>query len=285
MKDNNNIYFKIENLLIHQKKLLNSISSKYEKIDKAIEDLHLNKYLQEIDFPNENLAFELKCVVCFRIKNEDWKIKSFIANFKYKLIKFCDFLNQNYTHINSILEISYNQLYSDWENYLDMNGIDLHWYYFDRKVKKDYKSKTSIFNFPKTIYNVILKMLDNRYEWEKDIWNVLEFKKYGIEYNKDFKCKTVNFSKISQANLREEFKVFLKDKLLVNKEITWNTLRSYLTIMSKFLKYLEINDIMVTTLSAVSQDLINQYENELISKNKSGINRTINTIATIVNSI
>lgn len=285
MKDNNNICFKIENLLIYQKKLINSISSKYEKIDEVIEELHLNKYLQEINFPNENLALELKCVVCFRIKNEDWKIKSFIANFKYKLIKFCDFLNKYYPYINSILEISYEQLYSNWENYLDINGIDLHWYYFDRKVKKDYKSKTSIFNFPKTIYNVISKMLDNRYEWEKDRWNVLEFKKYGIEYNKDFKCKTVNFSKISQVNLKEEFKVFLKEKLLVNKEITWNTLRSYLTIMSKFFKYLEVNNIMVPTLSAVSQDLINQYENELISKNKSGINRTINTIATIVNSI
>lgn len=281
----NNIVFVKEDLPLHQKKLFYSISGQYEELDEVIEELDLTKYLQEIDFPNDNISFELKCMVCFRIKNGEWKIKSFRANFKYKLIKFCEFLNKYYPGINSILEVGCERLCSDWERHLSSNGIESYWYYFDRKVQKDYKSKTSISNFPKNTYVVITTMLDNRPEWEKDIWNVLDLKRYGVGYNTDFKCKTVNFTKVYKPHLREELKVYFKEKLLDNKEITWNTLRSHLGIIVKFLNYLKTNNIEISSLSGVSEDLIKQYEKELVKQNKSGVNRAINTISTIVNNI
>ena len=57
-------------------------------------------------------------------------------------------------------------------------------------------------------------MVDDREEWDKDIWDIRNLEMYGLTYNKTLTGNYLNFKSIGSFNIRNSVKRYLKQRLI-----------------------------------------------------------------------
>ncbi len=146
------------------------------------------------------------------------------------------FINEKYPNINSFKELDLEKANIQWIDWLNGNGIKI--FKTQSILGKDYEIKTTIANFFKITIDTFNTLIDEREEWEKDIWDIRKLEQYGISYNKSDTHYYINFENISSLKLREEVKKYIKQRLISNHKFTVATAIEYLKYLPLFLNYI-----------------------------------------------
>ena len=104
--------------------------------------------------------------------------------------------------------------------------------------EKNILYKAQIVNFLKNIISFLKKITDKREEWEKDRWDIRNLEQYGISYNKAISVYYLDFNKINNQKIREEFKRYIKQKLIIGNHFSWSTALTYLKFIPPFVNYI-----------------------------------------------
>ena len=96
---------------------------------------------------------------------------------------------------------------------------------------------------------------DERDEQEKDIWNLDKFE-FPINRNPIKNAKTINFTKISQSDIREEVK---RAVFLHLKYSALGTIHSEMTAIKRFSRYLEEKKPKIESLQELDREDIEEY--------------------------
>ncbi len=177
---------------------------------------------------NIYIKAEVKYYSSFGLKNEWWKMSSFIyCTYPYiKLIVL--FLEKEYPKIKSLTEISYEEIQLKYKQYLVLSGKPL------VRLRKG-RERTSIYiNTLKAFYLFLVDFYDKRPEYEKDRWNV---EKLGIIYNMSRRDKYINFENIKKP-FRELVKKYMHQNLLIQQKITYATAQNILKKMYLFFDFI-----------------------------------------------
>lgn len=103
---------------------------------------------------------------------------------------------------------------------------------------KDYQHTSNIANFLGVIVSSFNKLTDEREEWEKDRWDIRNLERYGLTYNKSKNNYYINFSKINNTKIRNEFKKYIKQRLISNNKFSWSSARNYSSFIPPFINYI-----------------------------------------------
>jgi integrase len=180
---------------------------------------------------------EVKLVYFKKLFLEEWSYSTVWEHRATMLKKISTFLNEKYPHLQSLLDINIDKIERQWIWWLNSVGEKT------TKVKDDLKygkieMKTTLANHLRVLYDELLRFTDSREEWEKDLWDVRVLHKiWEIAYNKSKSQYYLDFSTIKNNVLRDEFKQYLKSRLLRNT-IAWGTAQNYLSTVSKFLNFI-----------------------------------------------
>ncbi|PAF33972.1 transposase, partial [Terribacillus saccharophilus] len=138
-----------------------------------------------ITFPVENpaIALELKFIVYHKLFNDMWKLSTAFHTYSTELKRCIQFLNEEYPHLGSLLDIDIYKAEKEWLLWLSNKGIRTT-YTQQSKHYGPYKSNTNVANQFRSFYENLLRLTDHREEWVKDKWDVRELnERYGINYN------------------------------------------------------------------------------------------------------
>lgn len=211
-----------------------------EQFKKQIQNYnHTNK---NISFPlnNENVRKEMKFIVYNKLFSDEWGLQSILMGQMQFIRRLAEFINEKYPNINSFKELNFKKVNIQWINWLDSNNIrtiEKHNNYSKLSGEEKF-IKTPSAKFLENIIDWFNQLTDEREEWEKDKWNVRNLEQYGITYNKSSSEHYINFSKIKNLKIREEFKKYIKQRLIANNKFSWGSARNYLFFVSPFINYL-----------------------------------------------
>lgn len=177
---------------------------------------------------NIYIKAEVKYYSSFGLKNEWWKMSTFIYSSYVYLTLITRFLEMEYPEIKSITEIPYEEIQLKYKQYLVLSGKPL--------VKmRDGAERTTIYiTTLKAFYLFLVDFYDERSEHEKDRWNV---EKLGILYNMSRRDKYINFENIKQP-FRELVKKYMYQNLLVQQKITYATAQNILKKIYLFFDFI-----------------------------------------------
>ena len=205
----------------------NNISKKNKYFNFKMNNYYINN---EIKFVTHNIIFL-----------EKWKLTNALNINKVSGKKLAEFINERYPTLNSILDLDLAATNSKW----------LDWLVYEKKIKIEYLDKqtsklskkkvyvnTQMANYFKTVYGILVDFLDDRDEWDKDIWDIRKLNLYGIKSNKSSTEYFINFKKIDNINIRKAMKIYLKQRLINNDNFSWNTARSYMTHIPRFINFI-----------------------------------------------
>lgn len=211
-------------------------------IEQFKKQIPYSNYNMTVCFPfnNKNINKEIKFVVYNKLFCSEWSANSTLSKFRAYIVKLADFINEKYPNVNSLKEIDPKKANIEWIDWLRNNNIQTmqNSITFSKLRQKQYKVKNSISNFLLNIINSFNNLTDNREEWMKDKWDVRKLVEYGIDYNKSETSYYLNFNKINNVKLREVFKKYIKQKLIINNKFSWNTALTYLKFVSPFINYI-----------------------------------------------
>ena len=115
------------------------------------------------------------------------------------------------------------------------------------KVEKccfgNYKVKAPLAASLKKFYRQFSKMVDDREEWDKDIWDIRNLEMYGLTYNKTLTGNYLNFKSIGSFNIRNSVKRYLKQRLITGN-LNFATGRVYVRVLSRFLTVYIIKNLI-----------------------------------------
>lgn len=106
--------------------------------------------------------------------------------------RLTEFINENYTSLNSMLDLDVKKSNFEWIDWLENKGVKTTGTTYIKNVGREYSCKTPIANFLNLVYEELFKLTDTREEWEKDRWDVRNLEKYGVSYNKSLTHYFVN---------------------------------------------------------------------------------------------
>ena len=89
-------------------------------------------------------------------------------------------------------------------------------------------------------------MVDDREEWDKDIWDIRNLEMYGLTYNKTLTGNYLNFKSIGSFNIRNSVKRYLKQRLITGN-LNFATGRVYVRVLSRFLTVYIIKNLIGMT--------------------------------------
>lgn len=193
---------------------------------------------KNISFPfnNENINKEMKFIVYSKLFSDEWVLQTVLTTKIQFIRRLAEFINKKYLNINSFKELDLEKVNIQWIDWLDSNNIKT--FVTQNTLGKQYKNKSPIANFLVFIINTFNILIDEREEWEKDIWDVRNLGQYGITYNKTRKDYYINFNKIDNIKIREEVKKYLKQRLISNNKFSWGTACEYLQYIPQFMNYI-----------------------------------------------
>ena len=117
------------------------------------------------------------------------------------------FILKYYSHIHSVLDISYEKFSFHYKTYFFEQG-------YSELTVRNY---VQLYN---RIYSFLFDWYDERNETEKDIWDV---RKLGIDYNKSSATDcTLNFNSIP-SSFRALIKRYIKNRVLLQESLSWGS--------------------------------------------------------------
>ena len=197
---------------------------------------------QKIEFGiiNDNVNNELKFIVYNKIFSESWNLRSTIKVHRANIKRFSSFINEKYSHINSLSELDINKSSIQWIDWLVTKGIKVNTTnkYIANSVEKQSEILNGTGKFLESLLNYFEELIDTRDEWEKDKWNVKKLAIYGIDHNYSNGANCIDFKRINNIKLRESCKLYFKNKLISKSNFTWGTAYQYMTYIAIFLNYI-----------------------------------------------
>lgn len=154
--------------------------------------------------------------------------------------RLAEFINEKYPNINSFKELDIEKTNIQWINWLNNLNITIRKKHVahSKMYSKDFYHKTAIANYLEITINTFNTLTDEQEEWEKDVWDVRNLEQYGITYSKSSTNYYINFSKINNLKIREELKIYIKQRLIANNKFSWNTARNYLLFIPPFINFI-----------------------------------------------
>ncbi|MVX67347.1 tyrosine-type recombinase/integrase [Clostridium chromiireducens] len=231
---------------------------------------HSNK---KISFPfnNPNINKEIKFIVYSKLFSAEWGLHSVLMIQIYVLKRLAEFINEKYPDLNSLLDLELDKINFQWIDWLNTKNIKT---ILTRKyLGKEYKVKTNFANFLEIIYKFLFNLIDERDEWEKDIWDVRNLDKYGLTYNKTRKDYYINFSKINNNIFRKEVIRYFKQRLIANHKFSWGAAREYMCYLPSFLNFISESEPTWNDLKGLKRYHIGQYLEWLNTYVKENLNQ------------
>jgi integrase len=189
-------------------------------------------------FDNPNVNMEIKFIVHNRFFKSEWSITSAFVNQNSKFKRLADFINKKYPTLNSILDLDIGKANFEWIDWLENKGTKTIQSKNEKSTGKSYTYKSSIACFLNSVYHELFNLVDTRVEWDKDIWDIRNLEKYGIYYNKAISNYLIDFSQISNENIKRGVKRYFKERLLSNNKFTTGTAKTNLEYLEKFINYI-----------------------------------------------
>lgn len=183
-------------------------------------------------------------------------LKQYITQSLHTITKF---MNLNHSECNSITDNNFEDLYSEYLEFLadqNIQSVSYSIHRVDRDMNAvDYPSKThyvsGFVNFYKYIFSI--KYPDEQNEYEKDIWDV---RKLGIPYNTAISRQryTINFTCIQQPWFRRIVKEY------VYYRIQNRTIASVIEDLKALRLFSEfIQEQNIEGMNSIDRDLIERY--------------------------
>lgn len=244
---------------------------------------------------NENLKIEFKYLIYYYLFGDKWSLSGLIMGQQSLLKKLFTFLDEKYLSLNTLLDLEIEKAEKEWLFWLNNKGVKTtkkETYY-----QREFIRATTVANILRNMYNIYFKLMDTREEWEKDNWDVRVLnQKYGIEFNESKTNYYINFDKISNLNLRNEFKKYCKQRLLSRNNFSIATSQGYCAFIPPFLNFINEleptwNDLKGLNRQQIEQfiDYLNEYtQTELTHKGanpKRYINMSLGIIETFLSDI
>lgn len=231
----------------------------------------------KIDFTTENrpITQELKFIFFYKIFKDEWKLSTMFNTSKSMLYKLKEFLNEKFPHLDSLLNLEIKKAEKEWIWWLTNKGVKT--IITRNKTQEEYENKTQIANFLTQMYDELFILTDTREEWEKDRWDVRELnQKFGVDYVDSISHYFLDFTKIENNIFKQNFKKYIKARLIGGKNFSWASDRNYLKFVPKFLNFItkiepEWMDLKHLGRSHIESYIkfIHQYtKNSLNNKNK-----------------
>lgn len=155
---------------------------------------------------NSRITNELKYYF-FRRLNESELRMSTVWRRSTAINRLQGFILKYYSHIHSILDISFEKFSFHYKTFLFEQGCS----------ELTVRSYIQLYN---RIYSFLFDSFDERSETEKDIWNV---RKLGIDYNKSSATDcTLNFNTVPSP-FRALIKRYIKNRVLLQESLSWGS--------------------------------------------------------------
>ena len=192
------------------------------------------------EFNNNTITKEFKFILYSKIFLEHWSLSNVFNTVRGYIIKLNEFINEKYPNINSLIELDLEKINIQWMNWLNNKNISIMSKNHQalKLGEKNILYKAQIVNFLKNIISFLKKITDKREEWEKDRWDIRNLEQYGISYNKAISVYYLDFNKINNQKIREEFKRYIKQKLIIGNHFSWSTALTYLKFIPPFVNYI-----------------------------------------------
>lgn len=171
------------------------------------EKLKINRQIIKFNTAlNSRITNELKYYF-FRRLNESELRMSTVWRRSTAINRLQGFILKYYSHIHSILDISYEKFSFHYKTFLFEQGCS----------ELTVRSYIQLYN---RIYSFLFDSFDERSETEKDIWNV---RKLGIDYNKSSATDcTLNFNTVPSP-FRALIKRYIKNRVLLQESLSWGS--------------------------------------------------------------
>lgn len=191
-------------------------------------------------FNNENINKEMKFIVYNKLFSDKWGLQTVLTGQMKFIRRLAEFINEKYPNINSFKKLDLEKVNIQWIDWLNSKNIKTTQKKntLSKLSGDEYFSKTPIVNYLKFIINNFNTLTDEREEWEKDKWDVRNLEQYGINYNKTITHYYINFSKINNLKIREEFKKYIKQRLINNNNFSFSRAQRYLNCIPLFLNFI-----------------------------------------------
>ncbi|MCU9808653.1 tyrosine-type recombinase/integrase [Paraclostridium sp. AKS46] len=182
----------------------------------------------------------MKFIVYSKLFSDEWGLMTALMTQMQLIRRLAEFINEKYSNINSFKELELEKANIQWIDFLDSKNIKtiVKNNGTSKLFKKDCFKKTASANFLELIINSFNTLTDERKEWEKDKWDIRNLEQHGINYNKSLSRYYIDFSKINNSKIREEFKKYIKQRLIANNKFSWSTALSYSDYISPFINYM-----------------------------------------------
>lgn len=224
------------------------------------------KSRKNIVFPIEiqTINNEVKFVYFKKLFLEEWSFSTVWELNGTWVKKIAIFLKEHYPHLQSLLDLDIDKADKKWIWWLNSVGEKT------VKLKEDIQygeieMRTTLANHLKVVYYALRRFTDTREEWIKDLWDVRELNRlYGISYNKSKSQYYLDFSIIKNIAFRNEFKKYLKSRLLRNT-IAWGTAQNYLSTVTRFLNFINNVEPSWNDLIGLTRDHIENFLSTALS--------------------
>lgn len=215
-----------------------------------------------IDFSlciNENLRNELKNACAYTIEAKITKVHS-IYHDKFAIDYVIKYFNELSKDKNSILEFSVDEIFEQYERFLNTNGIvsrkPIKRISGDMKIKY-YDERSKAANFVRKVYD-INKAASLYYlkEKEKDTWDIRRLDLNVSGFNSARPRYIINFERIIQPKIREVVKKYEYERLKTKK---YSTIIDDLKALNLFSKFLDEKHKEVDSLDKLTREVVLEF--------------------------
>lgn len=211
-------------------------------------------------FVNPSINLELKYIFYQQMFNGEWSLNYIFSKLSSYQKKLSKFINEIYPRLSSLLDLDVKKAEEKWIKWLVQSGHSTIQTIIQKETGKRYTAKKDIANFLNLMYTYLLRQIDTREEWRKDIWDVrILQEKFGIKYNTSSDPHYIDFKKIQNSNIRIETKRYLKQRLLSNQNIKWSTAVNYMKYLPGFINFIISLETKWTTLYNLTREHIEKY--------------------------
>lgn len=242
---------------------------RFEKLpytdEKTLEKIKKWNSTRQLEFKkSEYLNNELKLVIYNLLQEKIWTIKYLSKTRRYLYVLF-DWLDSEFDSLSELLSNNIEHWQVILRTYMVNQGK------YENLKRTMLNSKSEIKVYPREplpiymlnqFYKMIVKLLDDKNEIEKDIWDIRKLKK---SYNITTGTYTLSFEKISQAWLKNISKKFIIHRL---SRYSFSNAQAKLNGLKYFSSFLTKSSKNISTLDEIDQNTINNFHNFL---NNSGV--------------